>query len=262
MQECLPLEAGLVYISPRQSASAGPLGEPIVKDMRQLGGIVKASMRNVGVALFTVLTMGVALPAAAQDVPKLDVGIGYQTMHTSDNTVTRVAVSAACPTGTAGCGPQKYSGLYKYGFVADGSRAINENFRVLAELAWARDSIKEVPASSHASYQSITWGGGLRWLRSAGSSPFAQLVVGASRDMFDPGTGPALGNFVGQKYSVNNMMIQPGAGVVVPVRDNMGVFGQVDYRRVFSRGTSKTLNGVGIQENAFRFAVGLRFNGK
>jgi len=44
-------------------------------------------------------------------------------------------------------------------------------------------------------------------------------------------------------------MLQPGAGVVVPMAHAFGVVGQVDYRRVFFRETG---------ENEFRLFVGLR----
>jgi len=46
---------------------------------------------------------------------------------------------------------------------------------------------------------------------------------------------------------------KPGGGVVYKLNDNVGIVGQVDYRRVFA-------DDEGF--NAFRFVAGMRFFGK
>ena len=195
-------------------------------------------MRNVGLSVFTVMMLGLALPAAAQDLPKMDVGIGYQAAKASDP-----------------------DGWYRYGFNADGSVPINESWSILAELGWARHSIDEVLTSpntgeqlpsTHANFNFVNYGGGLRWNRRSSESmtPFAQIVVGVQRDTFDTGSGVALGQLVNQKFTANNVMVQPGAGIVIPINETIGVVGQVDYRRVFSDDGA----------NVVRFVIGMRFN--
>jgi hypothetical protein len=237
----------------RQSASVLPQGEPNAgRDMRQLGGIVKASMRNVALSVVAGLTFGVALPAAAQDIPKLDVGIGYQAASSGDKHV-------------AGLGD--VSGFYKYGFNADGSVPLNEKLSVVAELGWMRDSIPELlksPStgeelpSTHANFNALNYGGGLRWnKRSEKMTPFAQFIVGVQRDTFDVGSGPAFGQLLNLKYTRNSIMVQPGGGVALAVNETMSVVGQVDYRYVNISGRGEDIDNG---KNVIRFVIGLRFN--
>ena len=194
-------------------------------------------MRNVGLSVLMAGMMGAALPVAAQDLEKMDVGIGYQGATSSEKTPEP--------------GGPSYSGLYKYGFNADGSVPLNEKFSVVAELGWIRNSLKEDPAASHANYNAVNYGGGLRWNRRGEKiTPFLQVVLGVSRDTFDPGSGPALGKFINAKFTTNNLMVQPGGGVAIPFNDVMSVVGQVDYRRVFSD----------EGDNVFRYVFGLRFH--
>ena len=202
---------------------------------------MKASMRNVGLSVFAALMMGAALPVSAQDLEKMDVGIGYQGATSPKRTVDG----------------KEYSGLYKYGFNADGSVPINSSLSILAELGWIRNSLKEDLAASHANFNAVNYGGGLRWNRRGDAiTPFVQVVVGVQRDTFDVGSGPALGRFVNDKFTMNSLMVQPGAGVAIPFNDVMSVVGQVDFRRAFTKD-----NGiVGKGTNVIRYVVGLRFH--
>lgn len=209
--------------------------------------IVKTLTRNVGLSILMVGMTGVALPAAAQDLEKLDVGIGYQGATSSKKVVD----------GTS------YSGLYKYGFNADGSKPVNAQWSILAELGWIRDSLKEELAASHANFNAVNWGGGLRWNKRGDSvTPFVQIVVGVQRDTLDAGSGPALGIFINKKFTTNSLMVQPGAGVAIPFNDVMSVVGQVDFRRAFVKcdAGSSCDNILGSGSNVVRYVFGLRFH--
>jgi len=208
---------------------------------------VKASIK-VGLAVFAVMILGRALPAAAQDVPRMDVGVYYQGAWADEK-------------------------LYRYGFDVDGSVPINGSLSILAELGWARHSIEEIlrsPStgdplpSSHANYNFVNYGGGVRWIRrSEGISPFVQVVVGIQRDVFDTGSGPAFGILVDQKFTRNSFQVQPGAGVVIPINETIGMVAQVDFRSVFiDRDALPAAFSAArsIGKNYVRYIVGLRVN--
>jgi hypothetical protein len=208
---------------------------------------VKASIK-VGLAVFAVLILGRALPVAAQDVPKMDVGVYYQGAWSDEK-------------------------LYRYGFNVDGSVPVTPSLSILAELGWARHSIEEIlrsPStgdplpSSHANFNYINYGGGVRWMRrSEGFSPFIQVVVGVQRDVFDTGSGPAFGILVDQKFTRNNIQVQPGAGVVIPINETIGTVVGVDYRFVMidTDGLPAAFRAAqSIGKNYVRYIVGLRVN--
>jgi hypothetical protein len=213
-------------------------------------------MRNVGLSVFAVVAMGAALPAAAQDLAKINVSIGYEGAKSSDIVVPAyVPVAgqpAVSPAFTDG-------GFYKYGFNADGSVPLNERMNVVVEVGWIRDSrgddalpgaVLSTPAS-HANFNSFHFGGGLRLdlLKLDSMSIFGQLIIGGARDVFDVGSGPALQRYVGQGYIENSLMVQPGGGVAVPINDALSVVGQIGYRRVFSNAGS----------NVIRYVLGIRY---
>jgi hypothetical protein len=50
-------------------------------------------------------------------------------------------------------------------------------------------------------------------------------------------------------------MLQPGVGVGIAAGDGWGIFGQVDYRRVFLKESEDGSSG----ENEFRVYFGVRF---
>jgi hypothetical protein len=57
---------------------------------------------------------------------------------------------------------------------------------------------------------------------------------------------------VGQGYIHNSVMVQPGAGVAIPINEGLAVVGQVGYRRVFANGGS----------NLMRYVLGIRYSQK
>jgi hypothetical protein len=94
-------------------------------------------------------------------------------------------------------------------------------------------------------------------------SPFAQLVVGVQRDVFDAGSGPAFGLLVGEAFTTNSIQVQPGAGVVIPLNETIGFVGQVDYRVVFRDDDSLPpafTAARSIGKNYIRYVFGIRVN--
>jgi hypothetical protein len=76
-------------------------------------------------------------------------------------------------------------------------------------------------------------------------APFVQLVIGAvhtDADLVQNGTPFHAADWA--------FMLQPGAGVTVPISPMVGLVGQVDYRRAF----------FSQSENELRFLVGVRLN--
>jgi hypothetical protein len=193
---------------------------------------VKAPIRNLSFWVVAVAMMA-ALPASAQDVPKLEGTISYAATHVTDR-------------------------WYDVGVNIDGSVALNNTWAVLGEVGWGRARAEEFDFErTRAAFNVTTFGGGLRYNRVGESlRPFAQIVIGMSRDTFDPRTCFLFAECVGAAFTTNSLMAQPGAGAVWKVRDNWGVVGQVDYRRVID-GKITAQGDEGF--NAFRVAVGIRF---
>lgn len=194
---------------------------------------MKASTLAARLCVCVALVFGAAPPAFAQDVAKPSVGIGYATVRADPNPCT-------------GC----TWNWYRFGFNIDGSMPINERLQAIGEFGWARHPFREDPAQSVGGLNALNAGGGLRWSVPGRFffEPFAQLVAGLHRDSFDGATGPGRLTFIGSGIPANSFMVQPGGGVVVPVSPELGIVGQIDYRRVFADTAIDTV----------RFVVGIR----
>lgn len=163
-----------------------------------------------GIALWTLLILTAASPAAAQN--PTSVSIGYQAVHLPDTWV---------PVGVN----------------ADVAVRRTDAWSILGEFGVAREGGEDITDSDGFNIFNI--GGGVRWSAAgAGASPFVQLVAGVqlSRSETDADTA---------------FMLQPGAGIHLPVNDSFGFSAQVDYRPVFYREET-------VQE--FRFVVGARWS--
>jgi len=208
---------------------------------------VKVSMRNVGLGVLALL-LG-ALPAYAQnDAPRVEGTLGYQAIH------TRI--------GKAARGEDAW---YSIGFNIDGSYSLTPALSLVGEVGWGRSPVTGTctvcssPITLHdqtrAAFNESNFGGGVRYnKRGAGKiTPFGQVILGLSRDSFDTRTALLFAELVGEAYTTNSFLAQPGGGVVWKANDNVGVVGQVDYRRVFA-------DDEGF--NGFRVVLGMRFFGK
>lgn len=182
---------------------------------------MKRSVQLAGVGIFAAIIGGVAAPATAQTTASrsIDASIGYQMLHIPNQT-------------------------YPVGFNVDVSRAMNDRWRLVGELGLAMDEQSESGVSGDLSF--FHFGAGPRLVAPMRHvQPFVQLLAGAVH--------PRANLIVnGAPLDDNDwaFMLQPGAGINVPVGNVVSVFGQGDYRRAFFREEG---------ENEFRFSFGVRF---
>lgn len=154
-------------------------------------------------------------PSVAQ---RIEMSIGYQLLHIPDET-------------------------YPFGLNFDIAGRLTPLVDLVGEAGFARDQRNDPGLTGTLTF--LNFGGGARVTRRMGSyAPFAQLLLGVA----SPGANltQSAGRLQDRDWA---FMLQPGAGVVVPMAHAFGVVGQVDYRRVFFRETG---------ENEFRLFVGLR----
>lgn len=160
-----------------------------------------------------------AVPSpSAVRTQRLEASIGYQLLHIPGET-------------------------YPFGLNFDVSGRVHPLVDVVGEFGFARDERTDPLVNRTLTF--LNFGAGPRWTwRAESFEPFAQLLVGAASP------GATLTTATGQVGDRDwAFMVQPGAGIVVPVAHAFGVVGQVDYRRVFFKETG---------ENEVRFFAGLR----
>jgi hypothetical protein len=176
------------------------------------------------VLLGAVLTVGMALPAAAQDV-----SVGYQFQRITDG-----------------------DGLnLRAGFNVDASFPIGyRRLRAMGQVDWSRKSESERIGGTtvEGSTTLTTYGAGVRWAPSAKGSPFAQVIIGAMRAS---ASCTIAGVDLCDEPAESDLMVQVGGGVAVPLTATMALVGQVDYRRIFYEGEAG---------NTFRIVGGIRLN--
>jgi len=124
---------------------------------------------------------------------------------------------------------------------------------VVGQVDWSRKSESGTlfGTSLEATANFTTFAGGVR-LSARGNpsvTPFMEALFGVMRSS---GSANIAGANVGSG-SETDPVLQLGGGVAVPVAGGFGIFGQVDYRRVFPDGT-----GV----NVVRFVAGARLSAK
>jgi len=162
----------------------------------------------------------ISLSDTATANPTWETSAGYQVLHAPEQT-------------------------FPFGLNVDGARNWG-SFGLVADLGWARRSDDGVTSNAW------NFGAGPRWSgsRARRAWPFAQVIVGGlyARSSVDI-AGQSVTN------SKTRFMVQPGAGVGITAGDGWGIFGQVDYRRVFLKEREDGDSG----ENEFRVYFGVRF---
>ena len=154
-----------------------------------------------------------AAPASAQ--PRLSVGAGYQAVHLPDTWAAA-------------------------GFNLDVAFERSDAWSVLGEFGIAHDGDDATELEPH-DFNLFNVGGGVRWThRGVAVMPFVQLIAGVQVSDSDTDTDTAF-------------MLQPGAGLVVPLSDRLAVTGQIDYRPVFYRENLV---------NEFRIVAGIRYSAR
>jgi hypothetical protein len=162
------------------------------------------------VLVLTVLGLSAAVPATAQTppTPATDLSLGYQSLHIPGQN-------------------------YPLGMFVGLSRAVTDVVRIVGEVGVSID--QQSGPNLNGTLTFYQYGVGPRVSAAAGRVvPFAQLLAGGAHSRADL-TTPAGAPF---SASSNGFMLQPGAGVIVPLTGTFAVTGGVNYRKVFFEGTN------------------------
>ena len=158
-------------------------------------------------------------------VPTFEIGLGYQWLRAGE--LCADDTDAICDS----------SRTFPLGFAIDGVR----NFGALglvAELGWSRDAEDLLSGTDDVTVSDniFHYAAGLRLTgHHAGPVwPYGQILIGGatlrSSVDFD---NDALDDTLGGSETTTRFMVQPGVGLTIVGGDGWGVFGQVDYRRLF-----------------------------
>jgi hypothetical protein len=198
---------------------------------------MKHPLSTAAMALTAMLVSASSASAQATTTtndPTREFGGGYQSFR----------LGQVCDTGaiTQTCSANRTLPL---GFAVDGARNFGP-WGLVGEGGWSTDSEEEL------SFNTWHLAGGGRWTsrRHDRLWPYAQVLLGLVQDRVS-GTTPA-GSEVDR--SITSFMLQPGAGVTYLLGRSWGVFGQMDYRRVFLDEEENLSNG----RNDFRLLLGAR----
>jgi opacity protein-like surface antigen len=180
----------------------------------------------IAAALFTYGASSVSAQTAAQTTttPTYELSAGYQLTHVPDQTL---------PLGVA----------------VDGAWNYSSRLGLVGEIGWSHKSDDDAGVDTSLSLWHFGAGPRFNLRNNPRFVPYAQVLAGAvhARSKVEIGNNEA-------KDSATRFMLQPGVGVNVIAGDGWGVFGAVDYRRVFLDEDEDGDSG----ENDFRIFVGLR----
>jgi hypothetical protein len=165
--------------------------------------------------------------------PTYELSGGYQLFHAG-----RVCTD---DTLTEQCSADR---TFPLGVAVDAARNFGA-FGIVGEAGFAFDSEE----NNGDDFKFNTWhlAGGGRWsLRRGRVWPYAQVLAGLIQDRVNIEDG--------DDFSQTSFMLQPGFGANFVVGDGWGLFGQVDYRRVFLDETENFSD----SRNDFRVFIGVR----
>jgi len=173
--------------------------------------------------LFVVL-LGFAVPAGAQDLPRVEVSGGYQ--YLNERTLAEELDEGNI-----------------HGWYADVAGNVNRWLSVVGEVTGAYKSIDFFGVAS-VDVNVHTFMGGVRLSSRSNARvvPFGQVLFGVARGSFG---ASVFGESIGDESSTE-FALQPGGGVNFMVSDAFGVRVAADYRRI----------AVDEGSNEFRVAVG------
>jgi hypothetical protein len=170
--------------------------------------------------------------------------------------VTALAAPAAAQEVSFGYQMQRFSSegdSLNTPFGVDLSVAGSGTLTGVGQVDWSRkhESATVLGTSLDGNADFAAFAGGLRWngRGNPGATPFVDVLFGVMRSS---GSARVAGEEIGSGSSTDPML-QLGGGVSVPVAGGVGIFGQFDYRRIFSDGSAV---------NAVRFVAGLRLSAK
>jgi hypothetical protein len=182
---------------------------------------LKSSICSIAVWTLTVLVIVAPVSARAQTppMPPTDLFLGYQTLHIPGQN-------------------------YPLGIAVGVTHGLTEMIRIVGEVGVSID--QQSASNLNGTLTLYHYGIGPRVIASSGRVlPFAQVLVGGVHTRADL-TSPAGAPFTA---SGNAFMIEPGAGVIVPLSRTFGLIGAFNYRRVFFKdaGDNETSVFVGVR---------------
>jgi hypothetical protein len=182
-------------------------------------------MKNsvLALAAAAAVVLGLSSPASAQtgttNMPTFELGAGYQLLRAGE--VCAEDDEDFCST----------SEVFPFGLAVDGLWNLRGGaFGIVAEGGWSRFSESDDLFDDSVNLFHIA--GGVRWTGRTNPRiwPYGQVVAGPIFSRFsseDIGGGDEISD------TTTRFMIQPGIGATFVAGDGWGIFGQVDYRRVF-----------------------------
>lgn len=215
-------------------------------------------MKNgiVTLAAMATLLLGLTASASAQarpaattpsatttTMPTFELSLGYQFLRTGqvcgDN-----AIEQTCAADRK----------YPFGLAIDAVRNFGA-LGIVGEGGWSYKSDSETLGGSDLDFKANSWhlAGGGRWTsrRNAKLWPYGQVLAGIVQDRL---SGDAVDFLSGDSVSHTSFMLQPGVGANYVMGDGWGLFGAVDYRRVFLNKDENLSSG----RNDFRLFFGVR----
>jgi hypothetical protein len=142
------------------------------------------------------------------------------------------------------------------GFAVDYTHTVADGWKVLAVLGWARhDTNGSVDAFAVDSrLTQLTVGGGLRRdiKTQTKAIPYVQAAIGVADSSFRATSN----GLVATDETSSDLFVEPGAGVAYNAGAALGVFGQLDYRRVWPDQASEVFFHETV--DGFRVFVGVR----
>ena len=226
------------YRSEHPSALVGRAARPLLARAagahiraHNSGGASSTKRRLITVAGAAGLVLGCAVLAEAQvqttQMPTFEVGLGYQLLRSGEICVDEDEDD--CIDGQT----------FPLGFAIDGIRNFGP-IGILAEVGWSRDSedFLDTVLDDDFSFSTnlLHYGAGVRWTGRANARvwPYAQvLLAGITERLEIDFEDDLLGDEFGESETTTRFMLQPGVGATFVPGDGWGVFGQVDYRRIF-----------------------------
>jgi hypothetical protein len=188
-----------------------------------------------------------AAAASTTATPTFEVGLGYQWLRSGE----------VCTNDTL----EVCSGslTYPLGFAVDGVRNFG-HLGVVGEVGWSRHAEDVTRSNSRGtdSENIFHYAAGVRWTghNAARFWPYGQILLGgATVHTAISYDDDILDNTLGTSDTTTRFILQPGVGVTVVVGDGWGVFGQVDYRRMFLDENDDGSSG----RNDVRVFAGIRF---
>ena len=182
-------------------------------------------MKWLGASLLTLMVIGFATPAAAQDTPKAEISVGYNWLTAKSS------------------GDDEWTKFPK-GWYADVAGNISDTLSIVGQVTGSYKTFEDDSTVKLHSFMA-----GVRGSSAGRVRGFGQVLLGGVNFKADD---PVFGDFKETDFA-----LQVGGGVNVYGSGPVGLRVGVDYLRVMAKDDGEVLGGDDV--NGFRFAVGVTF---